>query len=357
MTQPSTYARASWLFLRLLGLVYLFAFWSLAREVLGLIGDGGILPAHQYMDGARAVLTDAAGLDRFRLLPTLAWLSTSDLFLQALCLGGTALAALLVAGIAPAVVLPLLWIAYLSLAIVCRDFLSFQWDSLLLEAGFLAIFIAPLTLRHRLRDGVDPPRLGVWLFVWLLFRLTLGSGAVKLTSGDPTWRGLTAMTFHFWTQPLPTPIAWYANLLPVWLLEASTAAVLAIELLAPLLFLAPRRARALSCALIVGLQVVIALTGNYAFFNLLTAALCLFLLDDAALERFVPGPGVQLQTNQPQRARRAVLIAVSVVTVPVSMLAFTSSLGIELPGSPLAAPLAAAIEPFRSVNATACSPS
>jgi hypothetical protein len=178
-----------------------------------------------------------------------------------------------------------------------------------------------------------------------------GSGAVKLASGDPTWRGLTALIFHFWTQPLPTPVAWYANQLPASVLKASTAAVLLIELIAPLLFLAPRRARAFSCALLVGLQISIALTGNYAFFNLLTAALCLFLLDDRALERLGPRRGAEVQPSQPGRIQRALLIAVSVVTLPVSMLAFTTSIGVELPGAPLVAPLAAAVGPFRSVNA------
>jgi predicted DCC family thiol-disulfide oxidoreductase YuxK len=346
-TEPSTYARATWLFLRLLGIVYLMAFWSLGGQILGLSGHDGILPADRYLAGARAAL----GLDRFWLLPTLAWASTSDAALQILCTGGGALALLLVAGILPSVVLPLLWLTYLSLSIVCREFLSFQWDGLLLESGFLAILLAPLTLRERPRDLADPPRVAVRLLLWLLFRLMVGSGVVKLASGDPAWHHLTALAFHFETQPIPTPIAWYAHRLPLWLLKAMTAAVLALEIGAPFLILTPRRLRALAFVPLVGLQALIALTGNYAFFNLLTMAICLFLLDDAALgsrgawDRAGTGRAVT------GRVRRGLLVAVAVVTVPVSAVMFAGALGIELPGSVLVDPLARLIAPFRSVNA------
>ena len=121
--------RATWLFLRLLGVVYLIAFWSLGAQIRGLIGHDGILPADRYMAGARAL----TGLSRFWLLPTLAWANTGDAALQALCIAGGALASLLVAGILPWAVLPLLWLTYLSLSVVCRDFLSYQWDALLLS--------------------------------------------------------------------------------------------------------------------------------------------------------------------------------------------------------------------------------
>jgi predicted DCC family thiol-disulfide oxidoreductase YuxK len=353
VTRPPTYALATWAFLRLLGLVYLVAFLSLATQIVGLVGHDGILPASLYMDNARRVLADA-GLDRFRLLPTLTWFSASDVFLRGLCWSGAAMAALLAAGFLPAVTLPLLWLIYLSLSIVCREFLSYQWDSLLLEAGVLAMFVAPHTRRHRLRDGFDPPRLGVWLLLWLLFRLMFGSGAVKLASGDPTWRGLTALTFHFWTQPIPTPIAWYADRLPEWCLKALTAAVLAIELIVPPLMLGPRRMRALVFGLFVGLQTLIALTGNYAFFNVLAAGLCVFLLDDAALERIiVPAAGVSatVARDGSGTARRIAVRTAALVTVPISLFMFMGSLGIETPGWALVAPLAAIVEPFRSVNA------
>ena len=350
VTRPPTYALANWVFLRVLGLVYLFAFASLATQILGLVGHDGILPAAPYMEQARKALADI-GVDRFRLLPTLTWFSASDVFLRGLCVSGAAVAVMLIAGILPAIALPLLWLLYLSLSTVGRDFLSYQWDALLLETGFLAICLAPMTLRHRLRDVADPPRLGVWLLWWLLFRLTFGSGAVKLASGDPTWHELTALTFHFWTQPIPTPIAWYANRLPAAWLTASTVAVLAIELIAPFLMLGPRRIRALAFSLFVGLQILIALTGNYAFFNLLTAGLCVLLLDDAALERITAAVArVTVRQDGSSAARRLAVRIVAMVTVPISLFMFMGSVGVELPGWRLVAPLAAIVHPFRSVN-------
>jgi hypothetical protein len=185
-----TYARATWLFLRLLGLVYLIAFWSAGTQILGLVGHNGILPADQYMKALSAI----QGVNRFWIFPTLTWISASDASLRTLCIGGVILSLLLMVGVLPPLVLPLLWLFYLSLSVVCQEFLSFQWDTLLLETGFLAIFLAPLVLRERRRELDDPPHVVVWLFLWLLFRLMVGSGVVKLASGDPSWHNLTALS-------------------------------------------------------------------------------------------------------------------------------------------------------------------
>ncbi len=323
--RPSTFACARWWFLRLLGLAYLAAFWSLETQILGLVGRDGIVPA-----------------------------GVPDVWLRGTCMAGSILAAMLTVGIAPVVVLPLLWAGYLWLSTVTGPFLSFQWDALLLETGFLAIFIAPTVWRDRLRSAVDPPRLGVWLMLWLLFRLMAGSGGVKLASGDPTWRDLTALTFHYETQPLPTPLAWWTHHLPAWFNRGSTAAVLAIELVAPWLMLGPRRLRTLAFLLLVGLQALIALTGNYAFFNLLSCALCLFLLDDLALSRtsrpVQPAGDIAAVASAPNRMRRAMLITVAVITVPVSALYLTASLDLPMPGSPLILPMAQLISPLRAVS-------
>ncbi len=109
----------------------------------------------------------------------------------------------------------------------------------------------------------------------------LMSGVVKLTSGDPSWANLTALDYHYWTQPLPTVIGWWADKSPEWFKHFSTAFVLVVEIAAGFLIWLPRRLRLLGCGAIVLLQIVIGLTGNYAFFNLLTVALCLLLIDDA----------------------------------------------------------------------------
>ena len=174
---------------------------------------------------------------------------------------------------------------YLSLETIGQEFLSFQWDILLLEAGFLAIFLAPLQLRPGLAREHPPPRAIVWLFRWLLFRLMFSSGAVKLLSGDATWRNLTALSYHYWTQPLPTWIGWYANLLPEWFQRLSCFAMFAIELGVPVLIWVGPTPRRIAFAAFVALQMLIFSTGNYGFFNPLTIALCMLLLDDSAWPR------------------------------------------------------------------------
>ena len=184
-------------------MVYLCAFTSLGGQIEGLIGSRGLLPVAGYLQPLAAMPL----AERFVRLPTLAWLNSSDGALLALCAGGAALAALLIFGILPIPCLALLWLCYLSLMSVGQDFLSFQWDALLLETGFLAIFLAPAhSGRERpARRGAARGRV-LWLLRWLLFRLMFLSGVVKLASGDPTWRGLTALRFHYETQPLPTPL-------------------------------------------------------------------------------------------------------------------------------------------------------
>jgi hypothetical protein len=209
-----------------------------------------------------------------------AWLGASDVALQALCAAGTVLSLLLVAGVAPVASLAGCWLLYLSLVTVGQVFTWFQWDGLLLETGLTALFLAPW--RWWSRPGSDPPpsRLALWMVRWLLFRLMLSSAAAKLGSGDVTWRDLTALEYHYQTQCLPPWTAWFAHHLPAWLHKVSSAAMFAIEGLVPFLILAPRRIRFVAAAAMVKLQILIALTGNYGFFNLLTAALCLPLLDD-----------------------------------------------------------------------------
>ncbi|HUJ45430.1 MAG TPA: lipase maturation factor family protein [Opitutaceae bacterium] len=271
-----TFGLSTWVFLRLLGAVHLVAFASFWSQLNGLIGPDGLLPAQRYFDALRAPL----GAARYWELPTLCWLFGGSWFLHVLCGAGVALAAALIAGWAPAVCLGLLWADYLSLSAAGQVFLNYQWDALLLETTLLSLFLAPWSWRTW-RVQADPRRLSRWLLWWLFARLMLLSGAVKLLSGDPTWRNLTALSYHFETQPLPTWIGWYAHQFPAWAKQASCGIMFAIELSAPLLLVLPRRARHLGAALQLGLQALIALTGNYTFFNLLAAALALLFIDDA----------------------------------------------------------------------------
>jgi predicted DCC family thiol-disulfide oxidoreductase YuxK len=298
-SEPSTYALTRNVFLRSLGVVYFVAFISLWVQIMGLCGSRGILPARTTMQEVRIYCADNhIGVDRYRLFPTLCWLSASDTSLKFQCAAGFALAVLLVLGIAPVPALFLLWLAYLSLATVCQDFLSYQWDALLLEVGFVAIFYAPLQCLPRRCRAAPQPKAMLFLLRCILLLLMLESGLAKLAGGDPLWRHFTALTVHYETQPLPTWIGWYAHQLPVAAQKFCVAAMFFIELILPFCMFLPRRLRHFAATSLILLQVVILLTGNYGFFNYLTIVLCLLLYDDAALRAFDT-------TLRPWRARNA----------------------------------------------------
>ena len=242
--QPTYFESRRWFF-RSLGCIYLIAFLSLWMQVDGLIGEHGILPVAEYLPAAREQIGDNAPF----LLPTLCWLNSSDAFLHFLCGAGAVISILLIAGFLPVISLVLLFVFYLSLTIAGQTFLSFQWDILLLEAGFLAIFFAPV--RWRISGGRDVPisRVGHFLLKLLLFKLMLMSGVVKLTSGDDSWWNLTALDYHYWTQPLPTVFGWWAHQSPEWFRKFSTFFVLVVESVVPFFIWAPRRLRQTACAL------------------------------------------------------------------------------------------------------------
>src|SRR5229473_337032 len=276
-----TYFTARRIFLRALGVIYLIAFVSLWLQVDGLIGADGISPVHEFLPAAKEQL----GTGAFFVLPTLCWLNSSNLFLHFLCGGGALVSVALIAGLVPVFSLIALLVFYLSLTIAGQTFLSFQWDILLLETGFLAIFFAPLSWRINSRQEAPLSRVGLFLLKLLLFKLMFMSGVVKLTSGDGSWWKLTALDYHYWTQPLPTVLGWWAAQTSEWLKHFCTFAILLVESAVPFLIWTPRRLRFLAFVLLVSGQIMIALTGNYCFFNLLTIALCVLLLDDAQISR------------------------------------------------------------------------
>ncbi len=284
-SQKSEYFLTRWLFLRLLALVYFFAFSSLATQAVNLFGSHGILPINEFLYLVKMNLGNSGAA----VLPTLFWFNDSDLMLRAVCILGSILSLAAVLGMGTGCVFLLLWILYLSLVNVGQDFLSFQWDALLLEIGFLAVFFAPWQILEWpwTNNVKQPPKIILWLLWWLLFRLMFESGLVKLASGDPAWHNLSALDFHYLTQPLPTPLAWYAAKLPHWFNEISVVLVFVIELGIPFLIFMGRKARIFAAALLVFLQFLIALTGNYAYFNLLTFALCICLLDDQFMRNIV----------------------------------------------------------------------
>ena len=322
--EPARFAITRWVFLRLLAAVYAVAFASLAVQVSGLLGTRGISPAHDFFEA----VAQSLGSIRYFAVPSVFWLNSSDLVLQITCWAGVGLAVFLFIGRLERLLLALLYVLYLSFSLAGQEFLSFQWDALLLEAGFLAIFFG---------RTLSTQRTIAWLFRWLVFRLYFLSGIVKLTSQDPTWHGLTALDFHYYTQPLPTLLAWYADKLPEWFQRFSTFSVLAIEIGAPFLIFAPRRMRMFGAGVLLSLQTLIFATGNYTFFNVLTAALTLFLFDDQALRGLVWKPRrVAIETLASTRAGRAGAAVLTMLILPLGFARLFETL-VDLP------------EPLRSV--------
>jgi hypothetical protein len=281
MPEPQKVATTRRVFLCWIGVVYLAAILSLWSQIHGLVGSAGISSMANVMASYREQLGPSAVLQ----LPSLFWISASDLALHGVCALGSVAALMLIAGLLPRVSSIVLWIVYLSLTTSGGVFLGYQWDSLLLEAGLLAIFVAPPVRSGWWGDGSEPSLAMVWLIRWLVARLMFLSGSAKLLSGDVTWWGLRALHYHYFTQCLPSWVAYYAHNLPDLILRASVLATLIIELAFPLLILAGRRGRLAAAAGIALLQLMIALTGNYGYFNLLTLGLCVVLLDDGHLAR------------------------------------------------------------------------
>ncbi|XP_064634889.1 lipase maturation factor 2-like isoform X2 [Lineus longissimus] len=277
------------LFLWFMSVIYLFAFASLYVQIPGLYGDNGILPAKLVIKdepkNTEAFFKEQASL--LRLMPFLNLDVQTGMDL--LCVLGILVSFLCFVhrGSRDMLSFSILWILYYSLFQVGQTFLWFQWDILLLETGFLCILVAPLQLRllwYQTSAYNNHDTITMYLVKWLLFRLMFASGVVKLTSQCQTWWGLTALNWHFESQCLPTPLAWFYHQMPEWFLRLSTVITFVIEMIIPFLFFAPIRSmRFFAFYAQILLQVLIILTGNYNFFNLLTMALCISLLDDGFL--------------------------------------------------------------------------
>ena len=268
------YRLASGLFLKALAVIYFAAFLSLAVQVTGLVGANGILPFHEVLE----YMYQSQGASAYLYKPTVFWIDSSDTALVTVCVLGCAVSLLLLAGIQPTWSLIVLFVLYLSLLHAGQTFLMFQWDILLLEAGFLAIFLT---------RGAN--HLLLFMFHWLLFRLRFMSGVSKLASGDPSWSGMTTLNYYFETQPLPHIGAWYFHQLPDWVLKGGVMLVLFSELVVPFFIFLPRKFRLFAAGFTIVIQLLIIATSNHNWINLMTIVLCLFLLDDDLLRKILPG--------------------------------------------------------------------
>jgi hypothetical protein len=268
MFEPQEYLISSKLFVRLLGLVYFFAFSAFIFQIKGLLGAKGILPVYRFLHLIRA----HTGKKSFYLVPNVFWIHCSDKGLLGVVLGGTGLSLLLALGIYPPLMLFLLYILYLSIVSVGQDFLSFGWEMFLLEITANA-FLLSLT---------PVPNPIVWISLnLLLFRFHFQGGVVKLMSRDANWRNLTAVAYHYQTQPLPNTIAWFAHKLPLSFQKFSTGFMFFVELIVPFgIFVNNQEVRIISFILLLSLQFFIWVTGNFSYLNHLTAAFCVILVSD-----------------------------------------------------------------------------
>lgn len=312
-----TYWLTRFLLLRLLGAVYAVAFLAAINQALPLIGSNGLLPVGDFLRRVGDALGPAAG---FLRLPSIFWFGHSDGALLAAAWTGFLLSCIVAAGFANALVMAVLWCLYMSFANVGQEWYGYGWEIQLLETGFLAIFLCPL-LDLRPFPKYAPPMPVIWLFRWLIFRVMFGAGLIKLR-GDDVWHNGTALYYHFETQPLPGPLSRWFHFLPRAVLQGGVWFNWLAELVAPLFVYWPRLARQLSGFVIIGLQVVLLLSGNLSFLNWLTIVPALACFDDGFWSKLLPRGWVRRAEAANARAEpsRAMTVTARVVAFVIGFL-------------------------------------
>jgi hypothetical protein len=284
LVKRPTYWLTRLIILRLLGVVYAIGFLVAAQQIVPLIGSDGLLPIGLFLDRLQQVL--GSSFAGFLRLPSVFWLIHSDIALLTTAWAGFALSCVVAAGYANALLLTVLWGLYMSFVHLGQDWYGYGWEVQLLETGFLAIFLCPL-LDARPFPRREPPLPILWLFRWLIFRMMLGAGLIKLR-GDPAWRDFTALYYHFETQPLPNPLSRRLHFLPKAALRVGVGLNHLAELVAPWLVFWPRLARHTGGALIILFQMVLILSGNLSFLNWLTIIPALACFDDGLWSKILP---------------------------------------------------------------------
>ena len=288
-----SFSFAHWLFGRSLGLIALTAFLSYWIQADALIGPNGISPWQHDLERIESFLeSNESDQNKFTLRPTLLWFTFFSNHHLIFTLGVISSLALML-GFMPRLAAFFCWIFYLSLSVVGEPFLSFQWDTLLLETLFLSLPFLPFVKRHRLSEPITASKWARILILLLLAKLMIESGLVKFTYFDNdesnAWINYTALDYHYWTQPLPHPLSPIIHSLPPWFDSISLSAMYFIEIGLPFCFFLPLYFRRFAFFGQVLLQLAILFSGNYGFFNLLTLTLCIPLIDDALIpKRFRP---------------------------------------------------------------------
>ncbi len=343
---PDDYLVARWLFLRALGAIYAAVFFALLFQAHGLIGSHGILPASEFLGSL-----GRAGASNFWYAPTLLWVSSADAMLTGICWAGFVASLLTVGNVAPRWMLAVCFCCFLSFVGAAQEFSGYQSDGMLLEAGFLSLFVAPSGWRPGIGLKSLPARAAMFLLLLEWFRIYFESGIVKLSSGDQSWRDLTAMYVYYQNGPLPTWIGWYLQHLPNWFHLATAGLTLAMELVFVWMAFLPRKWRLVCFVTVTVWQAGVIATANYAFLNYLVLVLAIFLLDDRFLLQLAPWKWTAEPTLQNRPASKTGAIAVAAIcltwigyatTVPLIQMIWTRA---PLPTLPVAL-----IEPFRIAN-------
>ena len=316
----NSYWLTRFVILRLLGFVYAIAFLVAANQIVPLVGKHGLTPARYFLDVVQAQLgSRSAGMWR---IPTLFWFGISDNALLIFSWLGFALSLVVLGGYANAILLAVLWAMYMSIVHVGQIWYGYGWEIQLLETGFLAIFLCPL-LDGRPFPRCRPPILVIWLFRWLGFRIMIGAGLIKLR-GDPCWRDLTCLYYHYETQPIPSPISRYFHFSPHWLLKFELVWNHFIELIVPWFSFGPRMARHIAGVLLVSFQIFLIISGNLSFLNYLTIIPFLACFDDTFLRHVLPAAIVRraeraAQESQPSRVNNVIAVALATLVIWLSI--------------------------------------
>jgi hypothetical protein len=321
----NSYWLTRFVILRLLGFVYTMAFFIAARQLVPLIGHDGLTPAYEYLNHVHSAL--GSRTQGMLHLPTMFWFGCTDLGMSIFVWVGLALSLVVLAGYANAILLALLWGMYMSIVHIGQIWYGYGWEIQLLETGFLAIFLCPL-LDGRPFPKCRPPLLVLWLFRWLGFRIMIGAGLIKLR-GDPCWRDLTCMYYHYETQPIPNPISRYLHFAPPWFHKIETFWNHFTELVVPWFSFGPRTARHVAGALLVLFQIFLIISGNLSFLNYLTIIPFLACFDDTVLRHVLPKRLVAraekaAQESEPSRINNTIAVALSILVAYLSVAPVTN---------------------------------
>lgn len=304
MEEVTGYVMTKLLLQRGIALVYFIAFLVALNQFVPLLGEHGILPVPEFIKHVS-----------FTRAPSVFHFIAKDWFFHLCAWFGLIISGLAVVGITERFGTTvsllswfILWALYLSFVNVGQEFYAFGWESILLEAGFFAIFLGAA--------GTEPAVLMIWIFRWLLFRIMFGAGLIKLR-GDDCWRDLTCMFYHYETQPIPNPFSWYFHWLPKWIHQAAVLYNHWVELIVPFAYFAPARFAAIAGIFTIIFQLILFISGNFSFLGLITMILAFSLFSDKILTTWFHFPIISSVAAQPLLYQSSIVLAVVVVILSI----------------------------------------